>query len=163
MKININGINRQTKKFVKENSSKTTLTKFQKYFKYIFLGSFPVLYTYYILKASGLFKNLKLDKRYKEKIKQKEEEFNIDQAKNDRLIADFEKKYDINYSIIEYEKRIKYGNKELNVKEEKINTANIENLPKIDSVITNELPNIEKNLDPTKLGVNVMFDKRLNK
>jgi hypothetical protein len=157
MKININGINREAKLLKKNEIIRNRRNWFKKVFIYSFLAAFPVLYGLYILKASGLFKLLKLDERYKERVKRKEQEFNIDQEKYDKMISEFEKKYDINYSTIEYEKRMKYGNKEMNKREP-------EEVKEVEEIIqpkNSEIKIEEKNLDPTKLGTSIIFHRKL--
>jgi hypothetical protein len=162
MKINKNGINKQTNLFKQDSLVRARKLKFNKLFIYMFLGAFPVLYGLYIFKANGLFKFLKLDEKYRQRVKQKEQEFNIDQEKNDKMIEDFEKKYEMNYSVIEYEKRIKYGNKEMNKKEDDKRKEGDNDVVVVDDK-GDKLGIGEKNLDPTKLGTSIMFDKKLNK
>jgi hypothetical protein len=164
MKININEIHKQTQIFKHNNLIKIKRAKFTKGLIYTLLGSFSIFYLLYICNAKELFKQMKLDDKIKARIKNKEKQFNIDQEKNDKLLADFEKKYNLNYSIIEYEKRMKFGNKELNKKEIPISNESVQvSQFKTDKDDTKLFDIEKKNLDPTQIGVDVVFDKRLNK
>jgi hypothetical protein len=161
--INSERIERKRKKYTEEISKVTKREKRFKYF-YYFLGIFfPSLYIYYVAKSSGLFKKLEIDKKIKERAKEIEIKNNIDLALNDKLLKEFDKKWGINFLIEEYENRIKFGNKELNEKEENINNdefnINLSNA----TINKNEEVSNEIKTDPKKFQSTVMFYPENNK
>ena len=151
MKININEINKKNKILNRKLIRMEKLLKIKKFIIYGSLISFPLVFLIYVLNSSGMFKKLRLDQRYKNRSKYKDQEFGIDQFKNNVMINEFEKKYDINYCIDEYEKRIKFGNKEINQIEVP------ENEPISYQEINREIS------DPTIINTNFIFDENLNR
>lgn len=117
-KLNLDRITKKQTKFNKQILRSVRKEKAKKIFYYALGVCFPVFLVYYVMKANGMFKKLQLDKRYKERTKTIEQRYNIDMDTNNKLINEFEEKWDINYSEKELEKRLKYGNKDLNAKEE---------------------------------------------
>jgi hypothetical protein len=156
--INSEKIEKKRKRYTEEISKITKREKRFKYFYYLLGIFFPSLYIYYVAKSSGLFKKLEIDKKLKERAKVIEIKNNIDLAVNDKLIKDFDKKWGINFLIEEYENRIKFGNKELNEREENISN-NVINIDINNDNTLNKNNEISKEIktDPKKFQSTVMF------
>ena len=133
---------------------------------YYLLGiSFGCFYINYIGKASGLFKTLKIDKKYEEHIKNTQEKHNIDQEKIDLMIQKFDDKYEINKKINDRDERLKYGNKTLNerleTKIEEVN-SNIQEFNQRTTIDLNNNDMKEKEFlieDYNKYGENIVYTK----
>jgi hypothetical protein len=135
-------------------------------------------------------KNLEIDKKYKNHQKKVEEKYNVDMESNDKKLKEFDEKWGINKAMNDYENKIKYGNKELNKKEEivenfdniiasssgnnsiddqqqievtKVNENKIEIVKGKDYEQLKYFQGKEENFDPTKMGNTIIFDSRLDR
>ncbi len=118
LKINKAIIDKKTQIIMKETSRFKKKEKIRKYLFYFLGFSFVSSYVYYLMKASGLMKSLEIDKKYTNRRKKIEDKYNLDMEQNDKKLKEFQEKWAINKALEDYENKLKYGNKELNKKEE---------------------------------------------
>lgn len=117
-KIDIKNIEKAQAKVKQNFKTKDRINKGKNYFYYLFGITVASSYIYFLMKASGLFKKLEIDKKYKNYQKSKGESYGVDIELNDKKIKEFTDKWGINYALKDYEEKLKYGNKELNKKQE---------------------------------------------
>lgn len=167
-KVNKTNIDRKLNKFSRENKISIGILKSKSYIYWILGLSFPVLYIYYIMKASGLFKSIEADKKYKERQKKMENKHNVDMEKNNQMLKEFDEKWEINKPLNDYENKMKYGNKDLNKREETETKDEIQetmilekNEPK-EEYEQIKFVEEDQNIDATKLTTNIIFDSRLD-
>jgi len=119
-KINKALIDKKSEIIQKEVKNLKRKEKRWKYLFYFMGFSFVSSYLHYLMKASGLMKSLEIDKKYINRQKKIEEKYNLDMEQNDKKLKQFEEKWAINKALEEYENKLKYGNKELNKRDESI-------------------------------------------
>lgn len=163
-KLNLNQIK---KKQAEINSFEKKKSKKEKNWKnfYYFLGVlFPSVYIYFVLKASGLFKQLKIDQKIKENKILKDQKYNLNSELLDKKIKQFEEDWDINYKENLKDHRNKFGNKELNEVNEDLNVDNFDpmvepglNYIKLDLNENKNKNNSNNSNDPKLLSDSIMF------
>jgi hypothetical protein len=182
-KINDKLIQEKTKEMARKALVVNRIEKGKKYFCYTIGISLASMYIVYLMKASGLMKKLEIDEKYKRRQKQIEEKHNIDINSNDKKIKEFEEKWEINKALNDYEDRLKYGNRELNKKEDVNEITEAKLSSSVNNNNNNNIENktyevikegdyeqlkvyeggSENNQDPTQIGHTVIFDSRLNR
>jgi hypothetical protein len=166
MKNNVNyNINNKTilKKQLEIQNIKLKLNRFakiKKYSGYFLAIAFPVSYIFFVLKSSGLLKELQIDKKVINRKKSIEKFHGIDTELNNQRIEDFDKNWGINLVNDEIENRKKNGNKILNEKPEAeiIIKEEIMNEKVLPIVI-----NKEEDQNPLTHESNVFFDSKFTK
>jgi hypothetical protein len=163
MRLNENLIKKKTLLIQKESLKVNRIQLFKKYFYYGVGITIPCLYFYYLLKSTGMFKKLEVDKKYTQRKKKIEESHGIDTKVNDQKIKEFEEKWAINKAQEDYEERLKYGNKELNKREEPELEIKLQEISsKTENVINLEQPQTNQSSNPLQVESNIFFDPRLD-
>ena len=116
--INTTGLENKIHSLKKQTTSIKRIEKLKKIFFYFVGISGPLLYVFYFVKSSGLLKSIEIDKKYLNRKKSLEEIHGVDTKINEEKLKEFELKWGINSALNKYEEKIKYGNKELNEREE---------------------------------------------
>lgn len=162
LKLNDKLIKKKALNLQKETLKVNRIQLFKKYFYYGLGITIPCLYFYYLLKSTGMFKKLEVDKKYTNRKKKIEESHGIDTKVNDKKIKEFEDKWAINKAQEEYEERLKFGNKELNKKEEQEEKPEINQEENIQEKVTSPQSSTEQSSNPLEVESKVYFDPRLD-
>lgn len=116
--INRNAINKKKLQVEIKTESAKTRIYFEKKFNKLLAIIITSFLVFWGLNAKELFARLEVDKKYRKKIKEKEEENKINLQYNDSLISQFDEKYGINKPLNDYINKLQYGNKDFNMLEE---------------------------------------------
>jgi hypothetical protein len=168
--LNKEKIDKKAISFAKQSKQINKIKIYKKYLFYFLIGGFSFSYLYFALKSTGLLKALKIDEKYNSFKRKNEKRHNVDIIENEKKFKEFEKEWEINKALDSYEYKLKYGNKELNYKNEGESKNEIEYKGEtISTSNANEnefkiiIENNKENIDPKVLSTNIGFDSRLSK